>query len=121
MTPLSSNIGVLAGIRDCGLSNRYRYIGGSSGGGAGALLHIYSPLSDDDKIFLGSVLHPESINLDKMPEIEDKCILRAATKNFDYEQVTSMAFNKFAVWTNHIGLCRKILKIVLILYSECCM
>jgi hypothetical protein len=79
---LCMGIGVLAGLREANLLQNIRYIGGISGGAWAAALYIYSQLSDNDAIFLGPLLPPERVSLERLNAMHDLCLRKVATNSF---------------------------------------
>jgi len=82
--------GMVRALTDLGLMSKFRYLGGASGGGWFSA--AYSFLRNDrfepgwgftasnDEEFLGDIVPPEDLTLEKLGEIQQKCIRRAVTR-----------------------------------------
>jgi hypothetical protein len=63
--------GFLAGLRDLGLLDKIRYMGGVSGGSWGITTYLYGRLTEDDKIFLGPIPDPKDITIKNLYEMDE--------------------------------------------------
>jgi hypothetical protein len=63
--------GCLAGLRDLGLLDKIRYMGGISGGCWGITTYLYGRLTQDDDIFLGPIIDPQDITIDNLKKMDE--------------------------------------------------
>lgn len=78
----AGTIGFLAGLRDAGLLDDIRYIGGVSSSAWAVAAYCYGNVQDD-QIFLGPLYPPEAITWNVLNAMNKDCLRRLATPRAD--------------------------------------
>jgi len=73
-------IGCLAGLREIGLLEKIKYIGGLGGSSWAIIAFTYSQLQEDAKL-LGEIVSPEDLTLKKLNEMDPSCMRGFCSKN----------------------------------------
>jgi hypothetical protein len=94
-----SSFGFLAGLRDLGLLENVRYVGGVSSSAWAMAAYCYGDVKDD-LIFLGPVIPPELLTLNRLNEMHHQCVKRLATTMIGvvYEGINTVSPDKQAAW-----------------------
>ena len=80
-----ASLGYLAAFKQLGLTD-IRYISGVSGGSWATVVYSYKQTDVDDEEFLGTILYPNEITMEKLEEMPPKCA-RSLT-DCDFVKVT---------------------------------
>jgi hypothetical protein len=80
-----ASLGYLAALKELDLTN-IRYMSGVSGGSWATIVYTYKQTDVDDSIFLGPVLYPADLSMEKLQEMSPQCA-RALT-DCDFVKVT---------------------------------
>ena len=80
-----ASLGYLTGLHELKLSN-YKYISGISGGSWATIVYTFKQSDVGDEEFLGTILYPEEITMEKLQEMSPRCA-RSLT-DCDFVKVT---------------------------------
>lgn len=89
-------LGHLAGLRDLDLLKNVRYIGGISGGAWATMSYVYAQHTTDDQILLGDIIPPEEITVDRLNQMDPRCLRYNTYKNLTLVALEGYAKDKEA-------------------------
>jgi hypothetical protein len=78
----AATVGQLRGLTHLGLVGNIRYISCVSGSSWPCVPYTYYAGPADDSVLLGAVVQPEQLTIDALRRIDDLCLLRPATQDF---------------------------------------
>lgn len=84
-------LGYLRGLTELDVMKNIRYIDGISGGSWAATVYTWSQLGVPDSTLLGAHIPPASLTRKLLKEMDPKCAIGFASKNFSVIQLESMA------------------------------
>eukprot|EP01031_Cornospumella_fuschlensis_P041033 gene41033-50056_t len=87
----TASIGHLAALNQLGLLKNVRYIGGISGGAWATMVYTYAQHSSDDNVLLGPILQPSEITVDKLNQMDPRCV-----RSFTAKNLTLVALNAYS-------------------------
>lgn len=87
-------IGHLAGLRDLDLLKNVRYIGGISGGAWATMSYVYAQHTADDQVLLGTTIPPEEITVDRLNQLDQRCLLYNTYKNLTLVALEGYSLHK---------------------------
>lgn len=104
-TCLVATFSILAGLRDIGLLDNIRYVGGTSAGALAVLIFCYAQNVDIDRIFTGEMVGPREITIEGLNKLNEESALHLATKPHNFEAATRFSFlgEKGKAWIDHIA------------------